>query len=84
MYSIQNRIGDQETGSRADLPIWIDYMKGALDGIPEKIYAEPDGIVPHKINPKDGTLISNDNDNGVYEYFYEEFLPHENAFFMIN
>jgi len=29
-------------------------------------------------------LVSNDNENGVYEYFYEEFLPHDNAFFMIN
>jgi len=83
-FDTPKTLGDQETGSRAALPIWIDYMNGALNGIPEKMYAEPYGIVPHKINPKDGTLVSNDNENGVYEYFYEEFLPHDNAFFMIN
>ena len=83
-FDTPKTLGDQETGSRAALPIWIDYMKGALEGIPEKMYAEPEGVVPHKINPKDGTLVSNDNENGVYEYFYEEFLPHDNAFFMIN
>ncbi len=83
-YDTPQSLGDQETGSRAALPIWIDYMRGALDGLPEKIYAEPEGIIPHKINPDDGTLTSNDDESGIYEYFYEEFYPKDNAFFMIN
>jgi penicillin-binding protein 1A len=83
-YDTPQSLGDKETGSRAALPIWIDYMKGALDGLPEKIYAEPEGIIPHKINPVDGTLTSNDDESGIYEYFYEEFYPQDNAFFMIN
>ena len=83
-YDTPQSLGDHETGSRAALPIWIDYMKGALDGLPEKIYAEPEGIIPHKINPVDGTLTSNDDESGIYEYFYEEFYPQDNAFFMIN
>ena len=83
-YDTPQSLGEHETGSRAALPIWIDYMKGALDGLPEKIYAEPEGIIPHKINPADGTLTSNDDESGIYEYFYEEFYPQDNAFFMIN
>jgi penicillin-binding protein 1A len=83
-YDTPQSLGEQETGSRAALPIWIDYMRGALDGLPEKIYAEPEGIIPHKINPDDGTLTSNDDESGIYEYFYEEFYPKDNAFFMIN
>jgi penicillin-binding protein 1A len=83
-YDTPQSLGHQETGSRAALPIWIDYMRGALDGLPEKIYAEPEGIIPHKINPDDGTLTSNDDESGIYEYFYEEFYPKDNAFFMIN
>jgi len=83
-YDTPQSLGEHETGSRAALPIWIDYMKGALDGLPEKIYAEPEGIIPHKINPVDGTLTSNDDESGIYEYFYEEFYPQDNAFFMIN
>ena len=34
--------------------------------------------------PVDGTLTSNDDESGIYEYFYEEFYPQDNAFFMIN
>ena len=83
-YDTPQSLGDHETGSRAALPIWIDYMKGALNGLPEKIYAEPEGIIPHKINPADGTLTSNEDESGIYEYFYEEFYPQDNAFFMIN
>ncbi len=83
-YDVPKSLGENETGSRAALPIWIDYMRGALDGIPEKIYEEPDGIIPHKINLKDGTLVDNESESGVYEYFFEEYLPHDNAFFMIN
>jgi penicillin-binding protein 1A len=83
-YDTPQSLGDKETGSRAALPIWIDYMRGALDRLPEKIYAEPEGIIPHKINPVDGTLTSNDDESGIYEYFYEEFYPQDNAFFMIN
>ena len=83
-YDTPQSLGEHETGSRAALPIWIDYMNGALSGLPEKIYAEPEGIIPHRINPVDGTLTSNDDESGIYEYFYEEFYPQDNAFFMIN
>jgi penicillin-binding protein 1A len=83
-YDQPKSLGEFETGSRAALPIWIEYMDKILQDYPEQIYAEPEGIVPHKINPADGTLINNDRNEGIWEYFYEEFLPKENAFFMIN
>jgi penicillin-binding protein 1A len=83
-FDTPQTLGEMETGSRAALPIWIDYIRGSLAGVPEKIYEEPEGIIPHKINLEDGTLVDDDNELGAYEYFYEEFLPHDNAFFMIN
>ena len=66
-------LGDKETGSKAALPIWIDYMKTALKGIPEdKPLARPEGIKSILIDPKTG--LPNDK-NGVVEYFYEENAP---------
>ncbi|MDC1311089.1 penicillin-binding protein 1A [Burkholderiales bacterium] len=65
-------LGDKETGSRAALPIWIDYMKTALKGIPEeKPPGRPEGIQQILIDPKTGLP----NEEGVVEYFYEENAP---------
>ncbi|MEK7697162.1 MAG: hypothetical protein AAB346_03390, partial [Pseudomonadota bacterium] len=34
-------LGRGETGGRAALPIWMDYMRVALDGVPEKPLLPP-------------------------------------------
>jgi penicillin-binding protein 1A len=38
------RLGSQETGGHAALPIWIEYMKTALNGVPEQLLPQPEGI----------------------------------------
>lgn len=38
-------LGSGEYGGRAALPIWIDYMRVALDGVALKLIAPPEGIV---------------------------------------
>ena len=76
-------LGDKETGSRAALPIWIDYMEPILEDYPIKMLVEPEGILPLKVKESDGTLAG-PNEPGIYEYFYDEFLPKDNAYFMIN
>lgn len=67
-------LGGQETGGHAALPIWIRYMSQALQGTPDKPYTVPDGISSQKINPATGQRVS-EADNGLYEYFYNEFPP---------
>jgi penicillin-binding protein 1A len=70
-------LGDKETGSKAALPIWIDYMRGALKGVPlEKTMSQPEGVTSILIDPKTGLPSEN---NGVLEYFYEENAPREGA-----
>ena len=65
-------LGDKETGSKAALPIWIDYMKTALKEFPEeKPLARPEGIRSILIDPETGLP----NEEGVIEYFYEENAP---------
>ena len=82
-YDQPKPLGKNETGARAALPIWIDYMEPILDQYPIKMLTEPDGITPFKINP-DNSLIVKPSQDGFYEYFYDEFQPQSNAYFMIN
>ena len=82
-YDQPKPLGKFETGARAALPIWIDYMEPILDQYPIKMLAEPEGITPFKINP-DNSLIVKPSEEGFYEYFYDEFQPQSNAYFMIN
>jgi len=76
-------LGKFETGSRAALPIWIDYMEPILNQYPIRFMVEPEGIMPVKIRKKDG-VVALPEENGIYEYFYEEFLPQSNAYYLIN
>jgi len=76
-------LGNRETGSRAALPIWIDYMRPLLREYPIKNLVKPEGIIPLKVNKKTG-MTDNADENGLYEYFYEEYPPYDNSYFVIN
>ncbi len=68
-------LGEKETGSRAALPIWIDYMRVALNGIPEEDTLEtPEGITKVLIDPSSG-LPTQDSSVGIEEYLYDENIP---------
>ncbi|MFA6179143.1 MAG: penicillin-binding protein, partial [Candidatus Methylopumilus sp.] len=58
------------------LPIWIDYMASALKGMADVPYAVPEGVSSIKIDLATGTR-ANEDESGVYEYFYHEFPPPE-------
>ena len=82
-YDQPKSLGNKETGSRAALPIWIDYMKPLLKDYPVKNQIKPEGIIPLKINKKTG-MTKNADDDGFFEYFYEEYPPYDNSYFVIN
>jgi penicillin-binding protein 1A len=66
------RLGSNETGSAAALPIWINYMSKALQGMPETFMTLPEGVVRASVG--EGGLLSAD---GKSEYFYRENVPSE-------
>jgi penicillin-binding protein 1A len=68
-------LGSRETGSSAALPIWIDYMKVALAGKPEKQLPRPDGLVTMKINAETGQAATDTDTNTVFEIFRKERAP---------
>ncbi|HEU4708619.1 MAG TPA: PBP1A family penicillin-binding protein [Methylophilaceae bacterium] len=75
-YDQPRTLGGSETGGRAALPIWMDYMAVALKGVPDVPYEVPDGVVSIKIDPLTGTRAEADG-SGIYEYFYKEYPPPE-------
>lgn len=68
-------LGHGETGGKAALPMWIEFMKTALNDRPEKPLIPPEGIIQAYINPEDGLLLNPSNKNGILEYFSEETVP---------
>jgi penicillin-binding protein 1A len=75
-YDSPRSLGRDETGGKAALPIWIKYMEVALKGMPVYQYKIPQGVVKLKVDPEDGTLLSDFSfSDGIDEYFYHENPP---------
>src|SRR5690606_14848959 len=68
-YDQPRSLGGRETGGRAALPMWIDYMAVALKGVPDDPYPIPDGISSIKVDPVTGVRVT-EEEGGMYEYFY--------------
>jgi len=68
-------LGARETGSRAALPMWIDFMREALKGMPEKQLKRPEGLVEARINADTGELAAPGDPRGIFETFRSERAP---------
>jgi penicillin-binding protein 1A len=74
-FDQERPLGEAEEGARTALPIWIQFMKEALKGVPEQRRTMPDGLVTLRISPESGTLVSAENPEGVPEMFMVNHLP---------
>ncbi|WP_281646087.1 penicillin-binding protein 1A [Parendozoicomonas sp. Alg238-R29] len=68
-------LGRWEYGANAALPIWIDFMKVALQNIPETNLPQPEGMVTMKINPSNGKPASPGEKDAIFEVFRAENAP---------
>ena len=68
------KIGRNEYGGSAALPIWIDFARQALEGKPNIERPQPDGIVMVKIDAKTGKRVA-PNQQGIFEFFRSENVP---------
>lgn len=57
-FDSKDVLGKGETGGRAALPIWLDYMKTALAGRPVADFEVPEGIEFARVDPRSGGLSS--------------------------
>lgn len=68
-------LGRYEQGGRTALPIWVDYMAVALDGMPESDPAIPVGIVQATIDPESGLRVRPGTPGAIQEWFPAGNLP---------
>jgi len=64
-------LGKGETGGRAALPMWIDYMRVVLEDVPEKPLLPPPGVVAVHINRETGKPAAPSDPDTMIEYFIE-------------
>ena len=62
-------LGRGEAGGRVALPIWIDYMREALQGVPERPLALPESIITATVDPETGAITDAANPDAIVEYF---------------
>ena len=68
-------LGPGEEGSRTALPIWIEFMRIALAGVPEHQMPMPEGIVSVLIDRDTGCPARAGQDNTTFEVFREGHVP---------
>jgi len=62
-------LGNKETGSRAALPIWVDFMEQALADRPYRDFSLPEGVVKVRVDVESGLLASENCPNAVTVVF---------------
>jgi len=72
-------MGRREAGGFAALPIWIDYMRDALKGVPETRFIQPSGLVTVRIDPTTGLRAGPGAEDAIFELFRAENTPKDAA-----
>jgi penicillin-binding protein 1A len=57
------------------LPAWIDFMRVALEEVPEQGWDMPEGVVTVRIDPKTGEHTSAGTEGAVFEVFRTNRVP---------
>lgn len=68
-------LGPGEEGSRTALPIWIEFSRIALAGVPDHQMPMPEGIVSVRIDRKTGCRALAGQDNWTFEIFRKGHVP---------
>ena len=76
-FSDRRPMGAREWGSTAALPMWIGFMREALEGEPVIDPLVPEGVVSVKVDPATGQVAGADLNDAVFEYFYAEHAPEQ-------
>ncbi|MGI5863976.1 MAG: penicillin-binding protein 1A [Myxococcales bacterium] len=77
-YDDHAPLGRSETGGRAALPIWLEFMRGAHEGAPVAEFEKPADVEEVRIDPQSG-LRAHEDGPGRLEVFVEGTAPTEYA-----
>ncbi|MGI9294971.1 MAG: penicillin-binding protein 1A, partial [Pseudomonadales bacterium] len=74
----QNQLlGKREYGGSAALPMWVDYMRTALEAEPVKERSTPNGLVTIRIDPETGLRAGPLQRDAIFEIFRSENIPEQ-------
>jgi penicillin-binding protein 1A len=65
----QENIGLKETGARAALPLWLEFMKKAHEGREAEDFSVPEGILFKQVDLKTGLLVTERCKHTIREAF---------------
>lgn len=73
-FDDNSKLGRGEVGGKAALPAWMDFMRVALEGLPDEQPTMPPGIVSARIDARTGALAG-PGEGAMFEVFRSENLP---------
>ncbi|HDK37710.1 MAG TPA: peptidase, partial [Thiolapillus brandeum] len=68
-FDNNSRLGKGEVGGRVALPAWIEFMKVALEDIPNDPPTMPSSMVTVRINKNSGLQVSGNSPDSMFEIF---------------
>lgn len=68
-------LGKGETGSRAALPIWMDFISALLPGLPVSSPPIPNGLVSLRVDRHSGQRTADNGPDTLFEWFSADRLP---------
>jgi penicillin-binding protein 1A len=74
-YDDDRPLGPGEEGSRTALPVWIEFMRYGLAGVPENQMPMPEGIVSVRISKASGCPARAGQSDVTFEVFREGHVP---------
>ena len=72
-------LGNRETGGRAALPMWIEFMRDALSEQEEIDLEQPENLITVRIDPTTGLLASPGQRDAIFETFRRDHVPQRQA-----
>lgn len=78
-FDEEKSLGQGEVGGKSALPIWLEYMKMAHDGLPARGFPVPEGINFVNIDNKTGKVASPQSKDVVRQGFLEGTEPNSQS-----
>ena len=74
-FDVEKSLGSGETGAKAALPIWLEYMTAAHKDLPERNFSTPSSIVLVNIDNVSGLLATANSKDVARQAFLEGTEP---------
>ncbi len=74
-FDMMQSLGENETGSRAASPIWVEFMKILHKGLPIRDFRPPETVVEARIDKKTGYRVALRSGNSCLAWFKQGTAP---------